>query len=334
MTKEEKLLKAAELLKPAEKQFGKGSMGTLNEKPNMDIEVVPTGSLGLDIALGIGGLPKGRIIEFLGFESSGKTTLATHVIAEAQQRGDICAFIDAEHAFDKLYATQIGVDINELHFFQPSSGEEALNYCETLLDTKLFSVIVIDSVAALTPQKEIEGAIGDATIGLQARMMSQAMRKLASKVSMSKCVLIFLNQWREKIGGNAYGDPKVPSGGNALKFYTSVRLDITRSTTEANSVVENEIKVANLTKVKVLKNKVAPPFSKCEFNIRYGVGIDKIDEVFELGLIHNVIEKDKTTYSYKGSKLAIGKDATFTVIKDNLELQEEIRKDIRNLHGI
>lgn len=261
------------------------------------------------------------------------TTLCTHLVAEAQKVGEICAFIDAEHAFDKKYAEQIGVNTGELHFFQPSSGEEALNYCETLLDTKLFGVIIIDSVAALTPQKEIEGQIGDSTIGLQARMMSQAMRKLSSKVSQSNCIVVFINQWREKIGV-MFGSPLVPSGGNALKFYASVRLDVTRSTTVANTVMEGEIKVANLTKVKVIKNKVSAPFTDCEFNIRYGVGIDKVDEIFELGLKYEIIEKDKTTYSFKGSKLATGKDASFEVLKDNPELQEEIEKEIRKLHGI
>lgn len=333
MTTEEKLKKAAELLKPSEKQFGKGSMSTLGEKTEMNIEVIPTGSLGLDIALGIGGLPKGRIVEILGMESSGKTTLCTHIIAEAQKKGEICAFVDAEHAFDKKYASQIGVNVNELQFYQPDSGEDALNYVETLLDTKLFGVIVVDSVAALTPQKEIEGQIGDSTIGLQARMMSQAMRKLASKVSKSSCVLIFINQWREKIGV-MFGSPLTPSGGNALKFYTSVRLDVTRSTTIANTVVENDIKVGNLTKVKVLKNKVAPPFNDCEFNIRYGVGIDQVDELFDLALKYEIIEKDKTTFSYKGSKLAVGKDATYEIMRDNIEMQEEIKNDIRQLYGI
>jgi len=330
---EERMKQAAELLKPAEKQFGKGSMSTLGEKPNMDVEVISTGSLGLDIALGVGGLPKKRIVEIIGQESSGKTTLATHVIAEAQKKENLCAFIDAEHAFDKKYAESLGVNTSQLHFFQPSSGEEALNYAETLLDTKMFGLIIIDSVATLTPQKEIEGQIGDSSIGLQARMMSQALRKLAAKVAKSDCILIFINQYREKIGV-MYGSPLVPSGGNALKFYSSVRLEISRSTTEANSVVEDGIKVGNLTKVKVLKNKVAPPFTACEFNIRYGVGIDKVEELFDIGISTDIIEKDKTTYSYKDIKLAVGKDAAFTVLRDNPEMQEEIKKDIRTKYNI
>lgn len=333
MTKDEKLAKARELLKPAEKQFGKGSMGTLGEKPDMDIEVISTGSIGVDIALGVGGLPKGRIVEIYGPESSGKTTLCQHIIAECQKQGGLAAFIDAEHAFDKEYAKQTEININELHFFQPDCGEEALNYCETLLDTKMFDLIVIDSVASLTPRKEIEGEIGDSTLGLQSRMMSQAMRKFAAKVGKSNCLVIFINQLRDKIGV-MFGSPETTTGGNALKFYASVRIDIRRSVTEANSIVENDVKVGNLTKVKIIKNKVAPPFGSAEFDIRYGIGIDKIAEIFDLGLKYEIIEKDKTTYSYKGTKLAIGKDATFEVLKDNLELQDEIRNDIRKLHGI
>lgn len=327
LSKEDKLLKAAELLKPAEKQFGKGSMSMLGDKPDMDIEVISTGSVGLDIALGVGGLPKGRIVEIYGPESSGKTTLCQHIIAETQCNGGLAAFIDAEHAFDKVYAAQTGINIEELQFFQPESGEEALNYCMTLLDTQMFDVIVIDSVAALVPKKEIEGEIGDSTIGLQARMMSQSMRMLSTKVNKSNCLLIFINQLREKIGV-MFGSPEVTTGGNALKFYASVRLDVRRSTTEANSITENEVKVANLTKVKVIKNKVAPPFNLAEFYIRYGMGIDKIAEIFDLGLQYEIIEKDKTTYSYKGTKLDVGKDKAFQVLKDNPELCEEIKKDI------
>lgn len=333
MTKDEKLLKAAELLKPAEKQFGKGSMSTLGEKPDMDIEVISTGSIGVDIALGVGGLPKGRIVEIYGPESSGKTTLCQHIIAECQKQGGIAAFIDAEHAFDKEYAKQTGINIDELHFFQPDCGEEALNYCETLLDTKMFDVIVIDSVASLTPKKEIEGEIGDSTLGLQSRMMSQAMRKFAAKVGKSNCLVIFINQLRDKIGV-MYGSPETTTGGNALKFYASVRIDIRRSITEANSIVVDDIKVGNLTKVKIIKNKVAAPFGTAEFNVRYGVGIDKSDEIFDLGLKYNVIDKDKTTYSYKGVRLDVGKDAAYRVLQDNPELQEEIRKDIRVKHRI
>lgn len=321
-----------DLEKQINKKYGAGSFTTLGGQPEKNITVVSTGSIGLNQALGVGGLPTGRIVEIYGPESSGKTTLAMHVIAEAQKVGKRCAFIDAEHAFDPQYATSVGIDIHNLNFFQPACGEEGLNFAEDLLDSEQFGVIVVDSVAALTPLAEIEGEVGDNKIGLQARMMSQVLRKITAKVSKSDCIFIFINQLREKIGV-LYGSPEVTTGGNALKFYASVRLDVRRSITADNSVVVNNEKIGNLTKVIVKKNKVAPPFKDCEFDILYGHGIDKEEELMRLAVKADVIHKAGGWFSYKEVNVAQGKDNLYTTLKDNPELMEEIRKDLIKSYG-
>ena len=321
-----------ELEKQIVKKYGAGSFTTLGGQPEKDIKVVSTGSIGLNHALGVGGLPTGRITEVYGPESSGKTTLTMHVIAEAQKIGKRCAFIDAEHAFDATYAASLGIDINKLHFFQPSHGEEGLNYAEDLLDSEQFGVIVIDSIAALTPLAEIEGEVGENKIGLQARMMSQVLRKITAKVSKSDCIFIFINQLREKIGV-LYGSPEVTTGGNALKFYASVRLDVRRSITADNSVVVDNEKIGNLTKVKVVKNKVAPPFKECEFDILYGHGIDKEEELMRLAVKADVIHKAGGWFSYKEQNIAQGKDNLYITLKDNPELAEEVKKSLIESYG-
>lgn len=314
-------------LESINKSYGKGSIQVLSEKPVSDVESISTGSTGLDLALGIGGLPTGRIVEVIGTESSGKTTLAIHVIAESQKNGGVCAFIDAEHAFDRYYAQNLGVDTDSLLISQPDYGEQALEIAENLISSGGVDVVVVDSVAALTPLKELEGEMGDSAIGLQARMMSQAMRKLVATVNKHGVLLIFINQWREKIGV-MFGDARVPTGGNALKFYASVRLEVSRSTTEANSVNEGEEKIGNLTKVKVLKNKVAPPFRTCEFNIMYGKGIWKEEELLNVGVDKKVITKAGSHYSYKDVKLGQGKTACCQLLAENPELFNEIRMEI------
>ena len=302
-----------------EKDFGKGSIMKLGEEQIENIEVIPTGSIGLDVALGVGGYPRGRIIEIYGPESSGKTTLAIHAIAEAQKAGGIAAFIDAEHAFDRFYAAKLGVDVDNLWISQPDNGEQALEIADQLIRSSAIDIIVIDSVAALTPKKEIEGDMGDNAVGLQARLMSQALRKLTSTVSKTNTTCIFINQLREKIGV-MFGNPETTTGGNALKFYSSVRLDIRRVT----SIKDGDQVIGNQVRVKIVKNKVAPPFRKAEFEITFGEGISKIGELLDLGVEYGIIQKSGSWFSYKNSRLAQGRDATQALLKDNPELCEEL----------
>ena len=307
-----------------EKDFGKGSIMKLGDEQIENIEVIPTGSIALDNALGVGGYPKGRIIEIYGPESSGKTTLAIHAIAEAQKAGGIAAFIDAEHAFDRFYAAKLGVDVDILWISQPDNGEQALQIADQLISSSAIDILVIDSVAALTPKKEIEGDMGDNVVGLQARLMSQALRKLTSTISKTNTTCIFINQLRDKIG-IMFGNPETTTGGNALKFYASVRLDIRK----ASAIKDGENVLGNLVRVKVVKNKVAPPFRKAEFEITFGEGISKIGEIIDLGVEHNIIQKSGSWFSYDGSKLGQGRDAAKALLKDNPELAEEIEAKVR-----
>ena len=307
-----------------EKDFGKGSIMKLGDEQIENIEVIPTGSIALDNALGVGGYPKGRIIEIYGPESSGKTTLAIHAIAEAQKAGGIAAFIDAEHAFDRFYAAKLGVDVDNLWISQPDNGEQALQIADQLISSSAIDILVIDSVAALTPKKEIEGDMGDNVVGLQARLMSQALRKLTSTISKTNTTCIFINQLRDKIGV-MFGNPETTTGGNALKFYASVRLDIRK----ASAIKDGENVLGNLVRVKVVKNKVAPPFRKAEFEITFGEGISKIGEIVDLGVEHNIIQKSGSWFSYDGSKLGQGRDAAKALLKDNPELAEEIEAKVR-----
>ena len=307
-----------------EKDFGKGSIMKLGDEQIENIEVIPTGSIALDNALGVGGYPKGRIIEIYGPESSGKTTLAIHAIAEAQKAGGIAAFIDAEHAFDRFYAAKLGVDVDNLWISQPDNGEQALQITDQLISSSAIDILVIDSVAALTPKKEIEGDMGDNVVGLQARLMSQALRKLTSTISKTNTTCIFINQLRDKIG-IMFGNPETTTGGNALKFYASVRLDIRK----ASAIKDGENVLGNLVRVKVVKNKVAPPFRKAEFEITFGEGISKIGEIIDLGVEHNIIQKSGSWFSYDGSKLGQGRDAAKALLKDNPELAEEIEAKVR-----
>ena len=307
-----------------EKDFGKGSIMKLGDEQIENIEVIPTGSIALDNALGVGGYPKGRIIEIYGPESSGKTTLAIHAIAEAQKAGGIAAFIDAEHAFDRFYAAKLGVDVDNLWISQPDNGEQALQIADQLISSSAIDILVIDSVAALTPKKEIEGDMGDNVVGLQARLMSQALRKLTSTISKTNTTCIFINQLRDKIG-IMFGNPETTTGGNALKFYASVRLDIRK----ASAIKDGDDVVGNLVRVKVVKNKVAPPFRKAEFEITFGEGISKIGEIVDLGVEHNIIQKSGSWFSYNGSKLGQGRDAAKALLKDNPELAEEIEAKVR-----
>jgi recombination protein RecA len=311
-------------LEKLEKTFGKGAIMKLGEKPAENIEVISTGSIGLDAALGVGGLPKGRIIEIYGPESSGKTTLAIHAIAEAQKNGGIAAFIDAEHAFDRFYAEKLGVNIAELLVAQPDNGEQALEIADNLIRSGAIDIIVIDSVAALTPKNEIEGDMGDNKVGLQARLMSQALRKLTATVSKTGCCCIFINQLREKIGV-MFGSPEVTTGGNALKFYSSVRIDIRRS----SQIKDGEAAVGNRTKVKVVKNKVAPPFRLAEFDIMFGEGISKMGEIIDIGVDKNIIKKAGSWFSYEDAKLGQGRDAVKQMLADNPELALELENKIR-----
>ena len=307
-----------------EKDFGKGSIMKLGDEQIENIEVIPTGSIALDNALGVGGYPKGRIIEIYGPESSGKTTLAIHAIAEAQKAGGIAAFIDAEHAFDRFYAAKLGVDVDNLWISQPDNGEQALQIADQLISSSAIDILVIDSVAALTPKKEIEGDMGDNVVGLQARLMSQALRKLTSTISKTNTTCIFINQLRDKIG-IMFGNPETTTGGNALKFYASVRLDIRK----ASAIKDGENVLGNLVRVKGVKNKVAPPFRKAEFEITFGEGISKIGEIIDLGVEHNIIQKSGSWFSYDGSKLGQGRDAAKALLKDNPELAEEIEAKVR-----
>lgn len=312
-----------------DRAFGKGSVMRLGEKTSMDIEAIPTGSLGLDIALGIGGLPKGRVIEIYGPESSGKTTLALHVAAEAQKNGGVCAFIDAEHALDPVYAGKLGVDLDDLLVSQPDTGEQALEICDTLVRSGAVDVVIIDSVAALTPRAEIEGEMGDSLPGLQARLMSQALRKLTGSISKSNCMVIFINQIRMKIGV-MFGSPETTSGGNALKFYASVRLDIRR----IGSLKDRDEIVGNQTRVKVVKNKVAPPFRQVEFDIIYGEGISKTGELIDLGVKCEVIDKAGSWYSYGTERIGQGREKTRAFLKEHPAMADEIELEIRKRSGL
>ena len=312
-----KALQAA--MSKIEKDFGKGSIMRMGDEKIENVEVIPTGSLGLDVAMGVGGYPKGRIIEIYGPESSGKTTLAIHAIAEAQKQGGIAAFIDAEHAFDRFYAEKLGVDVDNLWISQPDNGEQALQIADQLISSSAVDILVVDSVAALTPKKEIEGDMGESAVGLQARLMNQALRKLTATISKTNTCCIFINQLREKIGV-MFGNPETTTGGNALKFYSSVRLDIRRVT----SLKDGDNIIGNHVRVKVVKNKVAPPFRKSEFDIMFGVGINKIGEIVDLGVEFGIIQKSGSWYSYNGSKLGQGRDATMTLLRDNPELCEEL----------
>ncbi|MCQ2059086.1 MAG: recombinase RecA [Bacteroidaceae bacterium] len=306
-----------------EKSFGKGSIMKLGSGEVESIDVIPTGSIGLDAALGVGGYPRGRIIEIYGPESSGKTTLAIHAIAQAQKMGGIAAFIDAEHAFDRFYAEKLGVDIDNLWISQPDNGEQALEIAEQLIRSSAIDIIIVDSVAALTPKAEIEGDMGDNKVGLQARLMSQALRKLTSAISKTNTTCIFINQLREKIGV-MFGNPETTTGGNALKFYASVRMDIRRVT----QLKDGEEAIGNSVRVKIVKNKVAPPFRKAEFDIMFGTGISRSGEIVDLGVETGVIRKSGSWFSYGDTKLAQGRDATKQLMEDNLELAQEIEDKI------
>ena len=318
-----KALQAA--MSKIEKDFGKGSIMRMGDEQIEQVEVIPTGSVALDTALGVGGYPRGRIIEIYGPESSGKTTLAIHAIAEAQKQGGIAAFIDAEHAFDRFYAEKLGVDVDNLWISQPDNGEQALEIADQLIRSSAIDILVVDSVAALTPKKEIEGDMGDSAVGLQARLMSQALRKLTSTIAKTNTCCIFINQLREKIG-IMFGNPETTTGGNALKFYSSVRLDIRRVT----SIKDGDQVIGNQVRVKIVKNKVAPPFRKAEFEITFGEGISKIGEIVDLGVQYGIIQKSGSWFSYKGTKLAPGRDATKAMIKDKPELAEELEGLIKN----
>ena len=307
-----------------EQTYGKGSIMKLGQRTAMDVEAISTGSLSLDVALGIGGLPKGRIVEIYGPESSGKTTLALHVIAEAQKKGENCAFIDAEHALDPAYAKKLGVNIDELLISQPDTGEQALEITDSLVRSKAISVLVVDSVAALTPKAEIEGEMGDAHMGLQARLMSQALRKLTGSVSKSNCMVIFINQIRMKIGV-MFGSPETTAGGNSLKFYSSCRLDIRR----IGAIKDKDEIIGNQTRVKVVKNKVAPPFRLVEFDIMYGEGISKLGELIDLGVKVGTIEKSGAWFSYKGEKIGQGRENSKIFLKENPAIAQEIESIIR-----
>lgn len=322
----EKLKVLVSTLDKIEKSFGKGSIMKLGDRNNEKIEIISTGSLSLDIALGVGGLPKGRIIEIYGPESSGKTTLATHCIAETQKQGGIAAFIDAEHAFDATYARKLGVDIDNLYISQPDNGEQALEIAENLISSGAIDIIVIDSVAALTPKSEIEGEMGDSKLGLQARLMSQALRKLTSIIGKTNCCCIFINQLREKIGV-VYGNPETTTGGNALKFYSSVRLDIRK----VSQIKDGDKILGNRVKVKIAKNKVSPPFKTVEFDLIFGEGISLLGEVLDIAVENNIVKKSGSWFSYGESKLAQGRDAVKNLLKDNPELAEEIEKKVREV---
>jgi recombination protein RecA len=321
--KQQKLKALEATIGKIEKSFGKGTIMKLGDNPVDQVEVISTGSIGLDHALGVGGVPKGRVVEIFGPESSGKTTLALHIVAEAQKNGGIAAFIDAEHAFDPTYAEQLGVDIENLLISQPDNGEQALEIADSLIRSSAIDVVVIDSVAALTPRSEIEGEMGDSKMGLQARLMSQALRKLTANISKTGTVCIFINQLREKIGV-MFGNPETTTGGNALKFYSSVRLDIRR----ISQIKDADNVTGNRTRVKVVKNKVAPPFRKAEFDLVYGEGISKVGEIIDLGVDFGIINKSGSWFSYGDTKLGQGRDAVKNLLKDNPDLVEELEAKI------
>jgi len=323
--KEQKLKALEATLGKIEKSYGKGTIMKLGDDAIDKVEAVSTGSIGLNYALGVGGIPKGRVVEIYGPESSGKTTLALHVVAEAQKAGGIAAFIDAEHAFDRFYAGKLGVDIENLLISQPDNGEQALEIADSLIRSAAIDVVVIDSVAALTPRSEIEGEMGDSKMGLQARLMSQALRKLTANISKTGTICIFINQLREKIGV-MFGNPETTTGGNALKFYASVRLDIRR----ISQIKDTENVTGNRTRVKVVKNKVAPPFRKAEFDIIYGEGISKVGEIIDLGVDFNIINKSGSWFSYGDTKLGQGRDAVKGLLLDNPDLVEELEAKIMN----
>ncbi|ABI65299.1 MULTISPECIES: recombinase RecA [Maricaulis] len=323
----EKAIEAA--LSQIDKAFGKGSVMKLGQKPAMEIETISTGSLGLDIALGIGGLPKGRIIEIYGPESSGKTTLALHTVAEAQKAGGVAAFVDAEHALDPVYAGKLGVDLGELLISQPDTGEQALEIADTLVRSGAIDILVIDSVAALTPRAELEGEMGDSLPGLQARLMSQALRKLTGSISKSKCLVIFINQIRMKIGV-MFGSPETTTGGNALKFYSSVRLDIRR----IGAIKNRDEVIGNQTRVKVVKNKVAPPFREVEFDILYGEGISKMGELIDLGVKGDVIEKSGSWYSYNSERIGQGRENARQFLLEHGDIAADIEARVRSNAGL
>jgi len=320
-------LKALKLtLDKMDKTYGKGTVMKMSDQAISDVEAISTGSLGLNLAMGVGGYPRGRVIEIYGPESSGKTTLTLHAIAEAQKAGGIAAFIDAEHAFDRFYAEALGVDLENLIISQPDNGEQALEITDNLIRSGAIDIIVIDSVAALTPKSEIEGEMGDSKMGLHARLMSQALRKLTASISKTNCTVIFINQLREKIGV-MFGNPETTTGGNALKFYASVRLDIRRSTQIKDS---NSNVMGNKTRVKVVKNKVAPPFRMAEFDIMYGEGISKIGEIIDIGVDYEIIKKSGSWFSYEDTKLGQGRDAVKAILKDNPDLMDELEVKIVN----
>ena len=320
----EKLKVLNAVMAKIEKDFGKGAIMRMNSENIEDVAVIPSGSISLDVALGVGGYPKGRIVEIYGPESSGKTTLALHAIAEAQKAGGIAAFIDAEHAFDSLYAQKLGVDVDNLLISQPDNGEQALEIADNLIRSSAIDIVVIDSVAALTPKAEIEGEMGDSKMGLQARLMSQALRKLTASISKTKTVCIFINQLRDKIGV-VYGNPETTTGGNALKFYASVRIDIRK----ASSIKDGDEQLGVRTKVKVVKNKVAPPFRRAEFDIMYGEGISKLGEIIDLGVDYGIIKKSGSWFSYNDGKLGQGRDAVKEALVNNPELMAEIEAKVR-----
>lgn len=325
-SEKEAKLKALKLtLDKLDKAYGKGTVMKMSDQAIEDVDAISSGSLGLDIALGVGGYPRGRVIEIYGPESSGKTTLTLHAIAEAQKAGGIAAFIDAEHAFDRFYAEKLGVDLENLIISQPDNGEQALEIADNLVRSGAIDIIVVDSVAALTPKSEIEGEMGDSKMGLHARLMSQALRKLTGSISKTNCTMIFINQLREKIGV-MFGNPETTTGGNALKFYASVRLDIRRSTQIKDS---NSVVMGNKTRVKVVKNKVAPPFKMTEFDIMYGEGISKVGEILDLAVEHQIIKKSGSWFSYDDTKLGQGRDAVKALIKDNPELMDELEEKVR-----
>ncbi len=330
MNKDDKLKALDAALTQIEKAYGKGSVMKLGDSgANMNIETVPTGSLSLDIALGLGGLPKGRVVEIYGPESSGKTTVALHMVAEVQKRGGIAGFIDAEHALDPVYAKNIGVDIDNLYISQPDNGEQALEITETMVRSGAVDIVIVDSVAALVPKAEIDGDMGDSHVGLQARLMSQALRKLTAIISKTNCIVIFINQLREKVGV-MFGNPETTTGGRALKFYSSVRLDVRRT----ESLKQSGEVIGNHVRVKVVKNKIAPPFKEAEFDIIFGKGISREGDVLDLAADANIVEKSGSWYAYKGAKIGQGRENAKTYLAQNPLICEEIENQVRELHGL